>query len=115
MKIELRDIITFLSVLVAIGGMLLVSRNAQRATSVQAQNADLTRIRDQRAELREMKEELVHVKEQVTALTAQLTAANERSLAYAQREIEMMQYAQMPGVTIEDWRRRFEIPPAVSR
>jgi hypothetical protein len=113
-KIELRDLIAMLSIIVALGSMLIVSRNARRATNVQTENVDLARIRDQRAELRELKDELVHVKEQVTALNAQLTAANERSLAYAQREIEMMQYAQMPGVTIEDWRRRFEIPPAVT-
>lgn len=113
MKIEFRDLIALISACIAIGSMLIVSRNARRATNVQTQNTDLTRIRDLRAELREAKDELNHVKEQVTNLSMQLTAANERSMAYARREIEMMQYAHMPGMDIVMWRKRFESPPSI--
>lgn len=111
---ETRDLITILAVLVSLASMLVVSRNARRATKVQAQNTDLTRIRDLRAELRETKDELTHVKDQATALSLQLNAAHERSIEFARKEIEMLQYARMPGVTMEDWLKRFDSPQAIN-
>lgn len=122
MTLELRDVLTLLSIGVAVLSVLLVNRNNRRMTNVQAQNVDLTRIRDLRHELSETKNELTQVKGQVTALESQiadlaeqLTAANERSLAYARREMEMVRYAQMPGVTIEDWRDKFgSFPPEIA-
>lgn len=111
MTLETRDMITLLSVLVALASMVIVSRNARRATAVQAQNTDLARIRDLRSELAETKHELDEVKKQATQLAMQVTAANEAAtVAYRQRA-EMLLYARMPGVTIEDWLRHFDQTP----
>lgn len=114
MSIEPRDVITGLSVIVAFIGMMLVNRNAKRALRPAAENTDLTRIRDLRQELRETKDEVSHLRVQITDMSIQLNSANERSMAYARREVEMIQYAQMPGVTMDDWRRRFDVPPALN-
>lgn len=108
MSFETRDVITILSVLVAVASMLLVSRNARKATAVNAQNLDLARIRDLRAELKETKEELDGVRKQVAELAALGAEANERAITYARREAEMLRYARMPGVTIDDWLQRFD-------
>jgi hypothetical protein len=117
--IELRDAITLAALAVSLLSVILVSRNSRKATSVQMQNTDLTRIRDLRHELAETKTELSQtrseltvVKGQVADLSIQLDAANERSLQHARREIEMIQYARMPGVTMEDWLEHFDqVPP----
>lgn len=114
MTLETRDLITILAVIVSAASILIVSRNARRATKVQAQNTDLTRIRDLRAELRETKDELTHVKDQAIALSAQLSAAHDRSMEFARKEIEMLQYARMPGVTMEDWLKRFDSQPSIN-
>lgn len=125
MTIELRDIITALSVLVAIAGMLLVNRNAKRALRPAAENTDLTRIRDLRHEIKETRDELDRAKAQVTQLTIQVqeatdavrTAYRERNDAAfeAHRErMEMIRYAQMPGMDIKRWLDRFEGPAALS-
>ncbi len=114
--IEMRDAITMASLAIALLSVVLVSRNSRKATMVQMQNVDLTRIRDLRHELAETKSELNAVKEQVSGLSIQLDAANERSLAHARREIEMLQYARMPGVTIDDWLEHFDqAPPELDR
>lgn len=107
MKIDFRDLVAILSVLVAIISMLIVSRNARAATSVNAQNLDLARIRDLRQELAETKTELHAVRQQAGELAKHLTEANERAVRYAQREAEMIRFASMPGTTIEDWMDRF--------
>lgn len=111
--IELRDAITMASLAIALLSVILVSRNSRKATAVQMQNVDLTRIRDLRHELAETKSELHEVKVQAAQLAAQLTAANEAGVEAAKREAEMLMYARMPGVTIEDWRDRFDVPPAI--
>lgn len=108
MTVELRDVIAVFSVLVAVISVVLVSRNARRATAVNAQNLDLARIRDLRAELKETKDELDNVRKQASELATHLTEANERAISYARNEAEMLRYARMPGVTIEDWLRRFD-------
>lgn len=109
--IEFRDALTMLTLLIAATSVILVSRNARRATLVQAQNTDLTRIRDLRSELAETKTELHEVRVQATQLAAQMNAANEAAaIAYRQRA-EMLMYARMPGVTIEDWLKHFDQSP----
>lgn len=107
MKIDFRDLVAILSVLVAVISMLIVSRNARAATSVNAQNLDLARIRDLRQELAETKTELHAVREQASELANHLTEANARAVGYAQREAEMIRYASMPGTTMDDWMQRF--------
>lgn len=111
MTLEMRDILTILSILVAAASMILVSRNSRKATAVQAQNTDLARIRDLRAELAATKDELHEVRTQATALAAQVTAANEAATVAYRHRAEMLIYARMPGVTIEDWLRHFDQAP----
>jgi len=97
-------------VAVSIVSMVIVSRNARRATSVNAQNLDLVRIRDLRQELSETRNELDKCKSEVRGLSVQLEEASQAALAaYRERE-EMRRYAQMPGMDIETWLRRF-VPP----
>jgi uncharacterized protein (DUF3084 family) len=111
MTIELRDVITGLSVIVAVIGMLIVNRNAKRALRPAMENTDLARIRDLRSELAEAKQELDAVRGQVHALNIQAKAANDAALeAYRERQ-EMLSFARMPGVTMEDWLRRFDQAP----
>lgn len=109
--ITMRDLITAASVVVAFIAMRRANRNAKHALRPAVENVDLTRIRDLRSELAETKTELNHVKAQVSEVSTQLSEAHDRYLALARREIEMVQYANMPGVTIEDWRQRFSQPP----
>jgi len=114
MTIELRDLITAASVIVALIGMLLVNRNAKRALRPVAENTDLTRIRDMRQEMRELKTELTEAQSQVHRLTMQVTEANTAATeAYRERQ-EMLRYARMPGVTLDDWLRRFDQPPELN-
>lgn len=115
MTVEIRDIITAVSVLVAFIGMMLVNRNAKRALRPAAENTDLTRIRDLRGELAETKAELTAVKGQVHTLSLQLTAANEDAMAAYRERHEMLRYARMPGVNIDDWLARFDqMPPELN-
>ena len=106
--IDLRDLIALMSVVVAAASMLVVSRNARRATSMNAENLDLVRIRDLRSELTETKVELDGCRKQARELAGHLAEANERAITYARREAEMLRYARMPGVTIDDWLQRFD-------
>lgn len=118
MDLEARDVIAIVSVLVAFGSMLVVSRNARRATSVNAQNLDLARIRDLRVELRETKEDLDKARVQVTDLNQQLVSlnqrvveANEAAMAAYRERAEMLRWAHMPGMSIDAWLDRFDAPP----
>lgn len=111
MTIEVRDVVTFFSVIVALIGMLLVNKNAKRALRPAAENTDLTRIRDLRSELGEAKTELDMIKGQVHQLSIQLRAANEAATDAFRERQEMLRYARMPGVTIEDWIRHFDQAP----
>lgn len=106
--IEIRDMVAIVSVVVALVSMLIVSRNARKATAVNAQNLDLARIRDLRSELTETKKELDEVRVQARELSAHLTEANERAIMYARREAEMLNYARIPGMDIDTWLRRFD-------
>lgn len=118
MTLEMRDVLTILSILIAAGSMILVSRNARRATAVQAQNTDLARIRDLRSELAETKAELGETRQEVHRakaeagkLAIQVQTIND-SLSDAYRlHAEMLTFARMPGVTIEDWLNRFDQTP----
>lgn len=123
MNIETRDILSVFAALIAIASMLLVNRNARRATAVTTENTDLTRIRDLRAELRETKQEVAEtkqelhqVKNQVTELSRQLTEASNAAMEAYQWRAEALRYARMPGMDMETWIRRFDAqPPAVSQ
>lgn len=97
---EFRDIVAGLSVLIAIASMLVVSRNARRATSVNEQTLALTRIRDLRSELTE-------AETKTKQLSAQLTEATEFGSRMLRERMEMIRYAQMPGVDIHDWLDRY--------
>lgn len=114
MTLDIRDVLMGVSLLIAAASMILVSRNARRATAVQRQNTDLTRIRDLRNELRETKDELDVVREQATLLNRQLVEANGAATAAYRERAEMLRYARMPGVTLEDWISRFDAPPAIN-
>jgi len=111
MEIHTRDLVTLLSVIVALVIGLLANRNAKRALRPQAENTDLTRIRDLRAELTEAKHECDTLRGQLHQLNIQAKAANDSAMdAYRERQ-EMLSFARMPGVTIEDWLRRFDQAP----
>jgi septal ring factor EnvC (AmiA/AmiB activator) len=112
--IELRDVIAGLSVLLALASMIVVSRNARRATSVNAQNTDLTRIRDLRQELKETKDELDRARAQATQLTIQLQEANDAAMTAYRQRAEMLRFAQMPGMDIPTWLSRFAPPAALA-
>lgn len=113
MTLEPRDILMALAVVVSAASMLLVSRNARKATAVHGENADLTRIRDLRAELRETKQELDAVKGQVNDLARQLTEASEAAMKAYQWRAEALRYARMPGMDLETWMARFDDQPPV--
>lgn len=114
MTVETRDIVAFLAVLISIASMIVVARNARKATAVHAENVDLARIRDLRQELRETRQELAETKAEVHQLTIQVREANAAATAaYRERE-EMRRYAQMPGMDIEMWLRRFAHPPTTN-
>jgi len=117
-NLETRDVLTICSLLVAALSMILVSRNARRATAVQAQNTDLARIRDLRSELAETKTELDETRAQVNRartealqLAVQVQTMNDALTQAYQRHAEMLMYARMPGVKIEDWLARFDQTP----
>jgi hypothetical protein len=110
MHIEVRDVIAFMAILASIVSMIVVSRNARKATSVHTENVDLARIRDLRQELKETRQELAETKAEVEQLMLRLQEANAAATAaYRERE-EMRRYAQMPGMDIETWLRRFAHP-----
>lgn len=97
--------------------MLIVNRNAKRATTVQNQSTDLTRIRDLRSELRETKDDLDRCKTQVTQLSRQLTEASDAALESYRERMEMIRYAAIPGMDMDQWRARFDppkLPPALN-
>lgn len=122
MTFELRDVLTILSILVAAASVIIVSRNARRATAVQAQNTDLARIRDLRAEVAETKAELGETRQEMhrakgeaMQLAVQVQTMNEALTKAYQRHAEMLMFARMPGVTIEDWVQRFDqAPPEIT-
>ncbi len=114
MHIEVRDIVALLSIAVAVVSMIIVSRNARRATSVNAANTDLTRIRDLRAELKETKDELDRAKAQATQLTIQLQEANDAAMVAYRQRAEMMRFAQMPGMDMRTWINHFTPNVALS-
>lgn len=100
MTLEIRDMIALGSIAVAIITMLVVSRNARKATSVQLQNTDLTRIRDLRSEVKDLTGE-------VSELRRQLGESNDFGHRMLRERMEMIRYAQMPGIDIHDWLDRY--------
>lgn len=112
--IEFRDLLALLAVVVSVTSVVLVTRNARRANAIHTQNVDLTRIRDLRSELRETKEELDAVKLQATKLIHQLEAANAAATEAIRQQHEMIRYGQMPGVDMQDWLARFDVPPSIN-
>lgn len=110
--LELRDLIAAASVILAVVSMVIVSRNARRATSVNAQNLDLARIRDLRSELKETREELDKCKAQASQLQLQMQEANDAAMTAYRERAEMLRYASMPGMDIDTWLERFS-PPQV--
>lgn len=104
MTIELRDLLTLGVLLASILSIAVVSRNARRATAVNAQNVDLARIRELRAELRETQSDLEACKDQVSELSRKLTVAN-RDGAQAWMELaELKRLAHRPDMTMVRFR-----------
>lgn len=115
--VELRDWVALAAVVISLASMVIVSRNARRATAVNAQNLDLARIRDlrhelkeTRDELRETRDELDKVKAQTSQLSLQLQEANDAAMDAYRERAEMLRYAQMPGMDIDTWLDRFSPP-----
>jgi peptidoglycan hydrolase CwlO-like protein len=102
--LEVRDVLTILAIMVSLVTMIVVSRNARRATAVQTQNVDLARIRDLRSELAEAKSELDAVKTQAAELNRKLQVSN-REASQAWTEVaELKRLAHRPGMTMETFR-----------
>lgn len=98
--LEFRDVLTVGALVATLLGTLLVSRNARKATSVNAQNVDLARIRDLRSELAETKNELEACKTQATELNRKLQISN-REASQAWLELaELKRLAHRPGMTL---------------
>lgn len=98
---DLKDAFALLVILVSVASTIMVSGNARRATTVQAENVDLSRIRDLRAELAETKIELDACRQQATELNRKLQIAN-REAGEAWTEVAVLRrMAYRPGMTIE--------------
>ena len=111
MRLETRDVLTFMAILISAVSMILVSRNARRATSVQAQNVDLARIRDLRSEVSDLKSDLDRAQQQVTRLARALDEANDAAMTLGRDRAEMLRFARMPGMDLELWLKRFDNRP----
>lgn len=109
--IETHDLLTIAALFVSLLSMILVSRNARRATSVQTQNADLTRIRDLRAEVSDLKSDLDRAQQQVTRLARALDEANDAAMTLGRERAEMLRFARMPGMDLDTWIERFDSRP----
>ncbi len=107
MTIELRDLIAILALLVSAAGMILVSRNARRATGVNEQQLTLARVRDLRNELTETETKLKGVNEQLDRAGTQLEEAEQFGRRMLMERMEMIRYAQMPGMDIGQWLARY--------
>jgi signal transduction histidine kinase len=104
MILELRDVLTIVVILVSAVSILVVSRNARKATSVNSQSVDLARIREQRAEIRETQADLDTCKTQLAELSRKLTVAN-RDGARAWMELaELKRLAHRPDMTLSRFR-----------
>lgn len=111
---ETRDLLTLMAILVSVTTMLVVSRNARKATSVQVQNTDLTRIRDLRSEVRDLTHDLQTARAESVALRSenaqirdQMVEIHKFANQMLQDRMEMIRYAQIPGVSITDWLDRY--------
>lgn len=106
--LEPRDLFYLLGVVGAFISIYFVNRNAKRATAVQVENIDLTRIRDLRAELKEAKEEVAVLRQQVTEFAEQMAAINRARYEAERHREEMLRYGRMPGMSMADWLARFD-------
>lgn len=89
-------------------------RVARRNLGLQVQNTDLTRIRDLRSEVKELRDEVRAAREEATEARretaqhrAQMSEMNAWGNRLLQERMEMIRYAQMPGVDIHDWLDRY--------
>lgn len=104
MNLEVRDVLTLGVLIASVLSMILVSRNARRATAVNAQNVDLARIRELRAEVQDVRSELGVCKEQASELSRKLGVAN-RDGAQAWTELaELKRMAHRPDMTMPRFR-----------
>jgi uncharacterized protein (DUF3084 family) len=114
MKADLQSVLTMCALALTLVSMILVNRNARRATSVQSETRDLARMRDLRHELEVAERKLGDVKRradeadsQVEELTGKLQEANRRGrlaqneAAQAWTELaELKRMAHRPGMTL---------------
>lgn len=121
MTLDTRDIIAILAIVASLTAALIASRNARRSTAVQLQQADLTRIRDLRTEVKDMTVEVQAARAEAQAARseaaelrrenaenrAQMVEINEFANRLLRERMEMIRYAQMPGVDINDWLSRY--------
>ncbi len=110
MTVELRDLIALLAILASVVSMALVSRNARKATNVNEQSLTLTRVRDLRHELTETETKLKQVNAQQADASAMYEEAAEFGRRMLQERMEMIRYAQMPGMDMETWLARYGDP-----
>ncbi len=110
MTIELRDLVGILSLFVAAISMVVVSRNSRKATGVNEQQLTLARVRDLRNELTETEARFKGVNEQLDRASAQLEAAELFGRRMLLERMEMIRYAQMPGMDIDQWLARYGDP-----
>lgn len=104
MNIELRDLLSIVLAAITLLSIVVVSRNARRATAVNAENVDLARIRELRAEVRETQTDLDVCRTQVAELSRKLTVAN-RDGAQAWMELaELKRLAHRPDMTLVRFR-----------
>lgn len=114
MKIDASHVFSGLSLLAVIASMILVNRNARRATAVSTENADLTRIRDLRAELKEAKAEVDQLTGQIGDIRRQLNEASDAAMDAYRWRAEALRYARMPGMDMDTWLARFDTPSGPS-
>lgn len=121
MNLETRDLIAIVSVLAVIASMILTRRSARQATAVQVQNTDLNRIRDLRGEVKELRDEVRAAREETSSARAEASEARKETAQHRmqmvemnawgnrllQERMEMIRFAQMPGVDIHQWLDRY--------
>jgi outer membrane murein-binding lipoprotein Lpp len=115
------NILTICAVLVSALVGIGTIRNSRRAASAQVQNTDLTRIRDLRAEIKDLRDEVRAAREETSSARSEASQARQETAQHRmqmaemndwgnrllQERMEMIRFAQMPGVDIHQWLDRY--------
>jgi uncharacterized protein YlxW (UPF0749 family) len=100
MHLKFETVLTILALFLTAVSMVLVNRNARRATSVQAENRDLARIRDLRAELTDTRKELDQCHEAVADLNRKLKVSNRDAETAWIELLALKRMAHRPDMTL---------------